>query len=62
MSGVAIVGAGMVTPVGFDAESSCAAMRVGIDGFAETRFMFAEEWLIGASVSFEEGWRGRERH
>lgn len=62
MSAVAILGAGMVTPVGFDATASCAAMRVGIDGFAETRFMFAGEWLIGAAVPFEERWRGREKH
>jgi 3-oxoacyl-[acyl-carrier-protein] synthase I len=62
MTRVAILGTGMVTPVGFDAASSCAAMRCAIDGFAETRFMFAGEWLIGAAVPFEVGWRGRERY
>lgn len=62
MSAVAVHAAGMVTPVGFDAPSSCAAMRVGITGFVETRFLFAGEWLMGAPVPFEEGWRGREKH
>lgn len=62
MSAVAILGAGMVTGVGFDAASSCAAMRVGVTGFVETRFLFAGEWLIGCPVPFEEGWRGREKH
>jgi 3-oxoacyl-[acyl-carrier-protein] synthase I len=61
MDPVAILASGMVTGVGFDAPSSCAAMRVGITGFVETRFMFAGEWLIGCPVPFEEGWRGRER-
>jgi 3-oxoacyl-[acyl-carrier-protein] synthase I len=58
---VAILASGMVTGVGFDAASSCAAMRVGITGFVETRFMFAGERLIGCPVPFEEGWRGREK-
>jgi 3-oxoacyl-[acyl-carrier-protein] synthase I len=58
---VAILASGMVTGVGFDAASSCAAMRVGITGFVETRFRFAGEWLIGCPVPFAQGWRGRER-
>jgi len=58
---VAILASGMVTGVGFDAASSCAAMRVGITGFVETRFMFAGEWLIGCPVPFGDGWRGREK-
>src|SRR5262249_8643740 len=32
---------GMVTGVGFDAPSSCAAIRVGITGFVETGFSWA---------------------
>lgn len=56
-----IISTGMVTSVGFDAPSSCAAIRAGIPGFVETRFMFDEEWMIGSPVPFEEGWRGRER-
>jgi 3-oxoacyl-[acyl-carrier-protein] synthase-1 len=51
----------MVTPVGFNAPASCAAMRVGIDAFAETQFKFDGDWLIGAQVPFSERWRGREK-
>src|SRR5438132_12315051 len=54
LSPVAILASGMVTGVGFDAASSSAAMRVGITGFVETRFMFAGEWLIGCPVPFED--------
>jgi 3-oxoacyl-[acyl-carrier-protein] synthase I len=61
MQPVAILNAGMVTGVGFNAPASCAAIRVGITGFLETRFMFDGEWLIGCPVPFEEGWRGREK-
>jgi 3-oxoacyl-[acyl-carrier-protein] synthase I len=58
---VAILHAGMVTGVGFNAPSTCAAIRCGITGFVETRFMFEGEWLIGCPVPSEENWRGRER-
>ncbi len=61
MQPIAILNAGMVTGVGFSAPASCAAIRVGITGFVETRFMFGGEWLIGCPVPFEEGWRGREK-
>lgn len=61
MSAVAILKAGMVTPLGFTAPASCAAMRATIDAFSETRFMFDGAWLIGAQVPFTEGWRGREK-
>lgn len=61
MDPVAILHAGMVTGAGFNAPSTCAAIRCGITGFVETRFMFAGEWLIGCPVPFEEGWRGREK-
>jgi 3-oxoacyl-[acyl-carrier-protein] synthase-1 len=58
---VAILASGMVTSVGFDSASSCAAMRVGITGFGETRFMFEGEWLIGSPVPFGDNVRGREK-
>jgi len=58
---VAILNAGMVTGVGFSAPSTCAAIRCGINGFVETKFMFAGEWLIGCPVPSEEQWRGREK-
>ena len=51
----------MVTGVGFNAPASCAAIRVGITGFNETRFMFDDEWLTGCPVPFEQWWFGREK-
>lgn len=54
-----VTAAGMVTPVGFDAPSSCAAMRVAIDAFRETRFMFDGDWLRGAMVNYDTGVQGR---
>jgi len=51
MKPLAIRAAGMVTPVGFDSASTCAAIRGGINTAAETRFMAAEgEWLMGCQV------------
>ncbi|RWX65507.1 3-oxoacyl-ACP synthase [Mesorhizobium sp. M4B.F.Ca.ET.089.01.1.1] len=57
-----IVAAGMVTAVGLDAPSSCAAMRARLDGFQETRFLGAAgEWLIGAPVPLPRNWMGAKR-
>jgi 3-oxoacyl-[acyl-carrier-protein] synthase-1 len=54
--------AGMVTCVGLDAASSCAALRGRLDGFAETRFMGPSgEWLIGAAVPLPRNWIGLKR-
>lgn len=62
MSGIFISGAGMVTCVGLDAASSCAALRGRLDGFAETRFMGPDgEWLIGAGVPLPRNWIGLKR-
>lgn len=59
---VAITAVGMVTGVGLDAPSSCAAIRCAIDGFAETRFMDdGGEWIMGCSVPLEEPWRGKTK-
>lgn len=56
---LAIAGCGMVTGVGLDAPSSCAAIRCGIDNFQETRFMDSGgEWILGCEVSLEQPWRG----
>jgi 3-oxoacyl-[acyl-carrier-protein] synthase-1 len=49
-----IVASGMVTPVGFHAASSCAAIRVGIDGFQETRFEFDGDFIRGGVVSVDD--------
>jgi len=49
----------MVTCVGLDSRSSCAAIRCAIDNFSETRFMDrGGEWIIGAQVPLEQPWRG----
>lgn len=56
---LAISGAGMVTGVGLDAPSSCAAIRSAIDNFQETRFMDSGgEWIQGCEVPLEQPWRG----
>ncbi len=57
-----IQAAGMVTCVGLDAASSCAALRGRLDGFAETRFMGPDgEWLKGAAVPLPRNWIGVRR-
>ncbi|MFC1660895.1 hypothetical protein ACFL3S_05495 [Gemmatimonadota bacterium] len=61
MNPVGILSTGMVTGVGLTASASCAAIRCGITGFEETRFMFDGEWLLGCEVPLEEPWRGREK-
>ena len=59
MKPIAILASGMVTCVGLDAPSSCAAMRCALDNFSETRFMDkGGEWIIGAQVPLEQPWRG----
>jgi 3-oxoacyl-[acyl-carrier-protein] synthase-1 len=59
MRPIGILAAGMVTGVGLDAPSSCAAIRCAIDNFSETRFMDkGGEWIIGSQVPLEQPWRG----
>jgi 3-oxoacyl-[acyl-carrier-protein] synthase-1 len=59
---VDILSVGMVTAVGLDAPSSCAAMRAGIDGFQETRFVVPNgERLVGAPVPLPRNWIGEKR-
>jgi 3-oxoacyl-[acyl-carrier-protein] synthase-1 len=62
MNPVHILSVGMVTAVGLDAPSSCAAMRARLDGFRETRF-YAEDgqWMIGAPVPIPRNWVGQQR-
>ncbi|MCT7374148.1 beta-ketoacyl synthase N-terminal-like domain-containing protein [Chelativorans salis] len=57
-----IVSVGMVTAVGLDAPSACAAMRARLDGFQETRFVGSGgEWLNGAPVPLPRNWIGEKR-
>ncbi|MNQ32985.1 3-oxoacyl-(acyl carrier protein) synthase [compost metagenome] len=62
MSAVCILGSGMVSAVGLDAPSSCAAIRCALDNFQETRFIDrGGEWQIAAEVPLEHPWRGRTK-
>lgn len=59
MQPVSVIASGMVTAVGLNAPSSCAAIRCAIDNFSETRFMDSGgEWIIGSQVPLEQPWRG----
>ncbi|WP_354487204.1 3-oxoacyl-ACP synthase [Mesorhizobium robiniae] len=59
---LSIISAGMVTAVGLDAPSSCAAMRARLDGFQETRFLGPDgDRLIGAPVPLPRNWMGEKR-
>lgn len=59
---VNIIGAGMVTAVGLSAAATTAALRAGVDGFAETQFVGpGDEWLIGAAVPLPRAWIGVKR-
>ncbi|MFD1343711.1 beta-ketoacyl synthase N-terminal-like domain-containing protein [Litorisediminicola beolgyonensis] len=59
---VSILSAGMVTAVGLDRLSSCAALRAKIDGFHETRFVGAGgAWQVGAPVPLPRNWIGEKR-
>src|SRR6185312_4577891 len=57
-----MVSIGMVTAVGLDAPSSCAAMRAKLDGFQETRFLGpGGDWLVGAPVPLPRNFIGEKR-
>src|SRR6185312_8092551 len=57
-----MVSIGMVTAVGLDAPSSCAAMRAKLDGFQETRFVGpGGDRLVGAPVPLPRNWVGEKR-
>jgi 3-oxoacyl-[acyl-carrier-protein] synthase I len=57
-----ILSVGMVTAVGLDAPSACAAMRAKLDGFQETRFPGpGGDPLVGAPVPLPRKWIGEKR-
>ncbi|MBN7821641.1 beta-ketoacyl synthase N-terminal-like domain-containing protein [Bowmanella yangjiangensis] len=59
---LAITATGMVTGVGLDTYSSCAAIRAAIDNFQETRFMDEQgEWIQGCAVPLEEQLQGARK-
>jgi 3-oxoacyl-[acyl-carrier-protein] synthase-1 len=51
----------MVTGVGLNGPSTCAAIRTGISGFVETHFKADGEWLIGCPVPLPDVSQGREQ-
>jgi 3-oxoacyl-[acyl-carrier-protein] synthase-1 len=52
----------MVTAVGLSAAATAAALRAGVDGFAETLFPGpGDDWLIGAAVPLPRAWIGAKR-
>lgn len=54
-----IVAAGMVTGVGLSAQTSCAAIRCGLNNFTETRFISRTgTWIVGSEVPLDRSWRG----
>lgn len=62
MKNLVVTGAGMVTAVGLDMPSSCAALRARLDGFCETRFLgHGGDWLVGAPVPLPRNWIGEKR-
>ncbi len=62
MSAFCIAGAGMVTAVGNDVPSSCAAIRCALDNFQESGFVDMHgQWQMAATVELEAPWRGREK-
>jgi 3-oxoacyl-[acyl-carrier-protein] synthase-1 len=62
MAGVLVHSGGMVSAVGLSAAASCAAIRAGLSGFRDTRFLDeAGDWLGGAQIDLEGAGAGRER-
>jgi 3-oxoacyl-[acyl-carrier-protein] synthase-1 len=57
---VSVVAAGMVTAVGFNYESSCAAIRAGVKGFKKVNLWDAQngQYLMGAKVDLPHWWEG----
>ena len=62
MLSVAITASGMVTSVGVDSPSACAAIDSAIDNFQDTAFQdSAGEWLIGSEVALEQPYCGEAK-
>jgi len=56
---LAILKTGLVTSVGLDAPSSCAAIRAKITNPSETRFIDSGgEWIMAHQVTLDQPWRG----
>ena len=60
MGRISVVAGGMVTAVGFNYRSSCAAIRAGVRGVRQVNLWDAEnaEYLSGAKVDLPQWWTG----
>lgn len=59
---LALLGTGLVTPVGLNAPATCAAIRVGLTNPVATHFLDAEgERITAHSVPLVEPWVGRAK-
>lgn len=60
MMQISVLGAGMVTPVGFNFNSSGAAIRAGISGVRQANLWDAEngEYLLAGKVNLPQWWEG----
>lgn len=56
---LAILNCGLVSPVGLDAPSSCAAYRAKVTNPTKTRFMDTKgEWIMAHQVPMDKSWVG----
>lgn len=63
MKAIAVTGIGLVTSVGLDAPSTCAALRAGISNPCASHSIFdGEHPLAMHRVAMERPWTGRARH
>jgi 3-oxoacyl-[acyl-carrier-protein] synthase-1 len=60
MTAISIIGSGLVTSLGFNSQSSCAAIRAGLKGLHEVNLWDAEngEYVIAAKVDLPHWWEG----
>ena len=62
MIDLAVKACACVTHVGLSAPATCAAIRCGLNAFAETRFMDTNgQWITAAEVPLSTPWRGRAK-
>lgn len=61
-SALAVLGTGLVTSVGLDAGSTCAALRAKLTNPSDTQFIdSAGRWIAGHQVRLERGYRGIDK-
>ncbi len=59
---IAVMNTGLVTSVGLDAPTACAAIRAKLTNPLQTRFIDSDgEWIVGHEVPLESPWRGLDK-